>query len=426
MSNNGSSFPNADAAASMMNAFFSAQKRWMESVTDAAQGSGSPAFFARLAQQWQEAMMGGIQTWTDESEPVMRATMERMAQSQSALMELYQLALSTWTQIGEQASDSDDLPGIIEEKAEDLDEQVRHAISTWSTATKDVQSMWQAFADDLQQAGLPFDVMLRMPGMTQGAGPDQQETPLRTLFDQMYKTVEVENIMERLLDSPGIGLSREFNEKVQRGFKAFQEYQRAGVRYQSIVANIWGQALQRFLYQVGKRARDGESLDELRDLTTIWTKAADDVFITAFRSDDYIEAQSDLLSAAMRFRTRRRAILEEYQQALDQPTRSELDEVHELLYRLRKENKALRKEVDALTDEMQALRAAQDETPEASDDLTLIKGIGRATAEQLRAAGLGTYAALAKATPESVRDVLDRPIGNSEIKAWKRAAQQNA
>jgi predicted flap endonuclease-1-like 5' DNA nuclease len=262
--------------------------------------------------------------------------------------------------------------------------------------------------------------------MEQGAGPNQQETPLRTLFDQMYKTVEVESIMERLLDSPGIGLSREFNEKVQRGFKAFQEYQRAGVRYQSIVANIWTQALQRFLYQVGEHVRKGESLDGLRDLTTIWTKTADDVFITAFRSDDYIEAQSDLLSAAMRFRTRRRAILEEYQQALDQPTRSELDEVHELLYRLRKENKALRKEVNALTDEMRTMRTARDETPEASDDLTLIKGIGRATAEQLRAAGLSTYAALAKAAPESVRDALARPIGDSEIKAWKRAARQNA
>lgn len=431
MSNNGTPFSEAgDAATSAMDAFFSAQKRWMKQVMAPMQGSAaSAAPWARLAQQWQDALMGGMGAWSDESEPVVKATLERMARSQSAMMELFQLAFDATAQISRQAADSDDLPGVIEEKAEALDEQVRHAISTWSTAAKDVQAMWERFTDDLQAAGLPFDVMLRMPGMMQPPAEGERESPLRTLFDQMYKTVEVENIMERLLDSPGIGLSREFNEKVQRGFKAYQAYQRAAVRYQSIVANIWGQALQRFIYEVGERVRAGEDFDELRDLTTIWTRVADDVFITAFRSDDYIDAQSDLLSAAMRFRTRRRAILEEYQRALDQPTRSELDEVHELLYRLRKENKALRSELDALADEVHALRAG-DAAPasaataaDSPDDLTVISGIGGATAERLQAAGLGTFAALAQAPAQTVRAALSRPIGDEQIAAWTQAAK---
>jgi class III poly(R)-hydroxyalkanoic acid synthase PhaE subunit len=406
-------------------ALFDAQQQWMKAMTSSLSGgTEASAPFARLMTQWNEAVMGSLNRGAEDAEPAMKATMERMAQSQSAMMELFQLAAKAWTRISQQAGQGDDLSRVIEEQVEGLDEQVRRAIGTWSTATQDMQSMWQQYADTLQGAGLPFDVLRQMPGMMSGLTEGDQETPLRTLFDQMYKATEVEHFMERMLDSPGLGLSREFNEKVQRGFKAFQEYQRASTRYQSIVATIWTQALQRFLYEVGERVQSGEELDGLRDLTTIWTKAADDVFITAFRSDDYLDAQRDMLSAAMRFRVRRRDILEEYQQALDQPTRSELDEVHELLYRLRKENKALRKELDALREDVDTLQNAPD-APAPSDDLTTINGIGAATAEQLRDAGFGTFAALADATPSAVRSTLGRPIGDNQIQAWKRAAKQH-
>ena len=427
MSTNGTSSSGTKSAESVMHAMFDAQQQWMKAMTSSLSGgSGTAAPFTRMMKQWNEAMMSSMSVGAEDAEPAVNATMKRMAQSQSAMMELFQLAANAWTQISQRASDADDLSGVIEEQVEGLDEQVRHAISTWSTAAQDVQSMWQQYADTLQGAGLPFDVLRRMPGMMSGLADGDRDTPLRTLFDQMYKATEVEHFMERMLDSPGIGLSREFNEKVQRGFKAFQEYQRASTRYQSIVASIWTQALQRFLYDVGERVKSGDELDGMRDLTTIWTQAADDVFITAFRSDDYLDAQSDMLSAAMRFRTRRRDILEEYQQALDQPTRSELDEVHELLYRLRKENKTLRKELDALKREVSTLQDATDSPAAPSDDLTVISGIGAATAEQLRDAGFGSYAALAKATPSAVRSALGRPIGDDQIQAWKRTAKKHA
>ena len=456
MSTNGSSFPGSEEAVSMMDTLVSAQQRWMKNVMQSMQEGGvGPSTFTKLAEQWQEAMVGGMGAWEDESAPVMRATMERLAHSQSAMMQLFQLAIDSWQRISKQTAEGDNLSKAVEENAERMDEQVRRAISAWSTTAKDMQAMWEQFTDNLQNAGLPFDIMLRMPAMMQGLAEGERETPLRTMFDQMYKTYEAENILERLLDTPGLGLSREFNEKLQRGFKAFQEYQRAGARYQSIVANIWTQALQRFVYEVGEHLQEGTSIDGLRDLSTVWTSAADDVCITAFRSDDYVEAQSDLLRAAMRFRKRRRAILEEYQRALDQPTRSELDEVHELLYKLRKQNKqltrelkdqkaspsegpseeevaALKQQVHTLTDElntlreeMQALRngAKKDVEP---DDLTTLKGVGAATAEKLHAAGFSTYEALAAAEPTDIREALDRPIGEDQIATWQNAARQKA
>lgn len=43
----------------------------------------------------------------------------------------------------------------------------------------------------------------------------------------------------------------------------------------------------------------------------------------------------------------------------------------------------------------------------AGDDLTVIEGVGPKIAEVLAAAGIGSFAALAEATPESIREILD-------------------
>ncbi len=457
MPNNGSTFPGADEAASMMQALINAQQRWMrQTVATMQAGGAAPPAFAEAAKQWQRIATDSVGTWSEKSEPIVRATLQRMVDSQAAMMQLFEGAVNAWRRIGEQTAEGKDLPHAIEESVEGVTEQVRRLVGTWSTATRDVQALWQRYAEDLQNAGVPFGVMMRVPGVMQersGAADEEEgETPLRTMFDQMFKLYEYENIVERLLDTPGLGLSREFNEKVQQGFRAFQAYQRAAVRYQSIVASIWTQALQRFAYTLGERVQQGEAVADLRDLSTLWTHVADDVFVTAFRSDDYVEAQSEMLSAAMEFRVRRRALLEEYQRAIDQPTRTELDEVHELLYRLRKENKeiarvlkaqrqqrgsdaarerdveALQQHVRALTEEARTLRAELHARRDgaAADDLTAIKGIGTATAEQLREAGFETYAALAEAPPAAVREALGRPVGDEQIAAWQRAARKRA
>lgn len=427
MPKKGTAFPGADQAASMMKALITAQQRWMQqALTSMPAGDAMPPVFAAMGKQWQQAAREQAAAWAETTPSVVRATVRQMLNSQSVLVQLFHVAADAGQRIGRQAAEGDDPADAVEETVEQMEAQMRRLIDTWSTATHDVQAQWQRFFEALQHAGMPFGVMMNLPGMMQPQpdADEEGETPLRTLFDQTFKRYTYEHIVERLLDTPGLGLSREFNEKLQQGFKAFQAYQRAATRYQSTVARIWARALRRFVYALGERARAGEPTDDLRDLSTLWTNVADDVFIAAFRTEDYLEAQRELSSAAMDFRTRRRAILEAYQRALDQPTRTELDEVHALLYRLRKENKEIARELKALRAEVDALRDGS--TDDIPDELTAIKGIGPATADRLREAGIATFAELATASPAAVRGALDRPVGDDRIAAWQEAALERA
>jgi class III poly(R)-hydroxyalkanoic acid synthase PhaE subunit len=436
----GSSFDPQDAMASMMNAVSEAQQRWLRSAFDAqADADAMPPLFADAAQQWARSMQSATQAWTADVEPITARVLDRVQHGQDAMLRIYQLVLDAWQEAAQQAEDGEDVAAVMDDYVERVDEQARKAVNVWSEATQDQTTMWEDYLGVLQRAGLPHGLLLRMQRPDASRTSD---TASDAFFEHLYKLFEFETLSERLLDAPALGLSREFTQEVAQGFKAFQEAQRAGVRYRSTLASIATDATQHFLRTLGTKIREGEAPETLQELSKLWTKEADRTFVRAFRTDDYIGAQNDYLEASLRLRKQQRTISEAFQRALDQPTRSELDEVYELLHRLRQENKELTRAVAALRDEREArtevheaLREEMDrlrarvrhvEQDAAPDDLTAISGIGSARAETLRDAGITTYAQLATADAAMIRDAFGTSISDERVQAWQSAARDLA
>ncbi len=61
-----------------------------------------------------------------------------------------------------------------------------------------------------------------------------------------------------------------------------------------------------------------------------------------------------------------------------------------------------------------------------ANDLTVIRGIGIVTQNQLYKAGIKTYAALASARPEELREVLGDVARSAEIERWITQARELA
>lgn len=62
------------------------------------------------------------------------------------------------------------------------------------------------------------------------------------------------------------------------------------------------------------------------------------------------------------------------------------------------------------------------------DDLTVIKGIGPAIQEKLRALGIATFSDLARADPKALTERLKeaQPISEARVRGWIEAARQRA
>ncbi len=70
--------------------------------------------------------------------------------------------------------------------------------------------------------------------------------------------------------------------------------------------------------------------------------------------------------------------------------------------------------------------AANSPDESSSDDLTAIRGIGRATQNRLYRAGIKSYGRLARATPEDVRTILGKFAGGASVEKWIAEAKQLA
>ncbi len=61
-----------------------------------------------------------------------------------------------------------------------------------------------------------------------------------------------------------------------------------------------------------------------------------------------------------------------------------------------------------------------------ADDLTAIRGIGITTQNRLNAAGILTYAQLANASPEAVRETLGAAGRSAKVQDWIKQARKLA
>ena len=59
----------------------------------------------------------------------------------------------------------------------------------------------------------------------------------------------------------------------------------------------------------------------------------------------------------------------------------------------------------------------------APDDLTAIRGLGKASQDRLRDAGIKTYAQLAQAAPEGLRDILGQGGQGAKAEDWIAQAE---
>jgi class III poly(R)-hydroxyalkanoic acid synthase PhaE subunit len=209
--------------------------------------------------------------------------------------------------------------------------------------SRDVESMWKLYMDQWRAFGQPWEnVWTRAPGLWGRAvtGDTAALFELTDVYQSAYKQT-----LGRLATSPNLGMTREFNARLLEGFDAFTAASLAMAEYQAVVTEVWEAAFKQFGEDMAQLVEEGGKIENVRDLVTFWTRSAENVFLESFRTERYTLAQGKLLNASMVYRICQRRILEEYLEAFDMPTRSEMDETHKRIYELRREVKDLKRQM---------------------------------------------------------------------------------
>ena len=146
-----------------------------------------------------------------------------------------------------------------------------------------------------------------------------------------------------VLQSPSLGYTREFNNKLFKSFDAWINFYKANFEYQVVLVDVWLKAFEELTRELASSQEKGETLQNWQQFLQVWSSVFDRVFAQTFRSADALEIQGKFLNSAMTSRLYQQQLMEVFLKMLDLPTRSEVDEIHRSIYEMSKEIKRLKK-----------------------------------------------------------------------------------
>jgi class III poly(R)-hydroxyalkanoic acid synthase PhaE subunit len=365
-----------------MNSWFDLQRNMLKSWLDMGQSaqSGNPLFngthtngsgsspwidlkswspwgglMEQQMQQMQKFWSGGGQAGFNgfdvNAADSARRTAEKMMDSQMAMMKMFANMAQNWT-AGTSAGDLSQWQAGL---AKQLEEQMVQLRAQWDDAATQIgeltassNQMWQTYLEQLQQMGMPwFNAWMTNAAQTTAApgnwGGQMDPTNLMGHFWRAY-----EETFGKFISSPPLGLNRELNLELTKGFETWLAYRRADSEYQLIVSGGWLQLLDLFGKRLVQMVQEGKLIENPRQLIDLWVEVGDEEFTKLFHGDAYAQAQGALVNSSMAFKRQQRALLEIWLRENDMPTRTDLDEAHRTIYELRKDMKALKKEMRVL------------------------------------------------------------------------------
>lgn len=165
--------------------------------------------------------------------------------------------------------------------------------------------------------------------------------------------------LSKLLATPALGLNRESQERQQALLQLFIQYQEALDDYLKAFAKQGLASVDALRARVAQLKADGKSIQSLRELYDLWVDVNEEVYGKFAMTDEYQVVYGDMVNALMALKQGINAEMDTVYEALNLPTRKELNTAFQKQQETRRETRALRQQVQELARKLEALTAAQ-------------------------------------------------------------------
>jgi class III poly(R)-hydroxyalkanoic acid synthase PhaE subunit len=297
-------------------------------------------------QPWQAAGIDPTAAFTPElMADSMKQALGQFMSGQAQAQQLMNLVNEAWQSMLTNAASPVEWQKALSAFTDQLRQQMNMAMNSAKLLENNTE-LWRLYSAEAQKFTQPWlNAWGQTPAfMSKLSGADQANATNE--FMQLFQAA-FEQTWGRALFAPNMGLLRELNEKVNKGFALWLENQQLTIAYQLLIGEAWIDAFRALMQKLMSMAQKGETLTDQRHLLRIWVEVADEVFIALFHSEAYAKTQSAYVNSNMALRRQQRELLEVWLRGNDMPTRSDLDEAHHQIYQLRKDMKALKKTLAA-------------------------------------------------------------------------------
>ncbi|WP_006788000.1 class III poly(R)-hydroxyalkanoic acid synthase subunit PhaE [Thiorhodospira sibirica] len=171
---------------------------------------------------------------------------------------------------------------------------------------------------------------------------------------------------ERLLSMPTVGYSREAQQQQQQLGKLLIAYQRASQDYQNNLAKAGMRSVDIFKKRLDKLAKDDKPINSTRQVFNVWVDACEEVYAEYALSEEYTKLYGGMVNSLMALKQHVGKMQDDMLEAMNMPTRAEVDTLQKRLHETRRELRSLRTELSRLQ------KATQGAMPTPAKDQAMI------------------------------------------------------
>lgn len=160
-------------------------------------------------------------------------------------------------------------------------------------------------------------------------------------------------IREQILSIPGLGYSREAQDKSKQAMKLWANYQENYQEYQTVMLRLNQEALDLMRKQIISMQTNGESINTMRQIYDLWIESNEKVYGDYVYTKEYAELNGRLVNSMMAFKKQSHEITEDMLSAMHMPTTKSMDELERRHYEMRKQVNEMRVEISNLKKQLQ-------------------------------------------------------------------------
>jgi polyhydroxyalkanoate synthase subunit PhaE len=196
---------------------------------------------------------------------------------------------------------------------------------------------------------LPFDTWSR----TMSAGSPVPGDFLKAFEGDVPAGMRAQ--MDRFLSAPAIGYGREYQEQYQKFSRLVMEYERAMGQYQAGFGELGQKSLETFQKHLEAAADASGPVNSVRQVYNIWVDACEEVYAEYAMSDAYAKRYGEMVNALMAVKQQGARLVDEWLEAMNMPTRSEIGGLQRRLHDSRNDYRKLSGEAERMRAELEDL-----------------------------------------------------------------------
>ncbi len=278
------------------------------------------------------------------AKPEVKTATERFMNNRDLFVRFLELSVRAWKDMLPKVESGGDWQSILNSYNQQLRQQFGNFPMSAIKTSQDTAQLWQLYIKEMQTFsqfwGIPLSLSLE-PLSKVGLGDSSGLLELNNLYWDLYQ-----RSLGGFVQTPGLGQNRELNAKLMDGFDAWTKLYKAALDYQVVLSDVQIRSFDALMKKLVDLAEKGQKVENWRDFQSLWSQVADDVFAEAFKSEDNLKLRGNFINALNAYRVYQQELMELNMKMLNAPIRSEVDEIHQSIYELKKEIKALKKQVN--------------------------------------------------------------------------------